>query len=108
VAEENRRCSNAIAPPDFYHQYCLVPDISQCAGFTIKKVEQDETGQFDVTNIPTTSACAWQLYHRTNGFLRFGGQNIEVRFPSLKNMDVLMGVGADLASLETTLTTADV
>lgn len=54
------------------------------------------------------TACAWDLYHRTNGFLRWGGEIIEFMFEELNGLEVKVGLGSTIKELNTNLTTNDI
>lgn len=77
----------------------------RCGGDLKINAEEGERS-IEVSNISITerTACAWELNHRTNGFLRFGGEVIDIKIDELLNMDIVIGKGGRLSKLEMNLT----
>eukprot|EP00347_Sterkiella_histriomuscorum_P013063 403366161 len=110
VKEENRQCSNAVTA-DFYYGYCMNSTASRCSSIEQITINADFSEQtLEVSNISRAQyqACAYQIYHRTNGFLRFGGQALEIKFSDLSNLDIIVASGSNMGSLTQVYSNADI
>ena len=62
-------------------------------------VSLDTPGQIKIHNISTDSACSWVIYDRILGFLKFGGELLEVQIEEAHNMNVVIGSGKSIDKL---------
>ncbi|CDW74247.1 UNKNOWN [Stylonychia lemnae] len=98
-------------PTDFFHGHCINATAEKCGLQQSLKVNiEDIPGSIQTSNISVSqkSACAYQFYHRTNGFLRFGGQELDLEIDKLENLEIIVASGSDASTLTQLYNTSDI